>query len=88
MLRKIIISNKLGLHARAASKLVQLTNKFDSKINICKGDLRIDGKSILGILSLAASTDSEIEIEAIGPDEEKAIQEIEKLFNNKFGEPS
>ena len=88
MLRKITISNKLGLHARAASKLVQLTNKFNSTISICKGHLRIDGKSILGILSLAASTNSEIEVEAIGPDEEKAIKEIEKLFNNKFGESS
>jgi phosphocarrier protein len=88
MLRKITISNKLGLHARAASKLVQLTNKFDSAISICKGNLRIDGKSILGILSLAASTDSKIEVEAVGPDEERAIKEIEKLFNNKFGESS
>jgi len=88
MLKQITISNKLGLHARAASKLVQLTNKFISEIKICKGDLCVDGKSILGILSLAASINSEIKIEAIGSDEDKAIKEIEKIFNDRFGEKS
>ena len=88
MLKRITISNKLGLHARAASKLVQLTNKFSSEITISRGNLRANGKSILGILSLVASVNSEIDIQAIGLDEKKATKEIEKLFNDKFGEKS
>ena len=79
MLKRITISNKLGLHARAASKLVQLTNKFSSEITISRGNLRANGKSILGILSLVASVNSEIDIQAIGLDEKKAIKEIERV---------
>ncbi len=88
MKKTILISNKLGLHARAASKLVQLTNKYLSEIKISKGQISVNGKSILGILSLAASINSEVTIEAVGSDEIEAIEEIEKLFNDKFGEPS
>ena len=88
MKKTILISNKLGLHARAASKLVQLTNKYLSEIKISKGQISVNGKSILGILSLAACINSEVTIEAVGSDEIEAIDEIEKLFNDKFGEPS
>ena len=88
MKNTILISNKLGLHARAASKLVQLTNKYLSEIKISKGQISVNGKSILGILSLAASINYEVTIEAVGSDEIEAIDEIEKLFNDKFGEPS
>ena len=76
----------MGLHARASSKLVKLTNKFSSQINISKGNLVIDAKSILGILSLGASFGTEIEIETVGDDEEIAMMEIIDLFQNKFGE--
>ena len=86
MIRKIKITNVLGLHARASSKLVKLTNKFSSQINISKGNLVIDAKSILGILSLGASFGTEIEIETVGDDEEIAMMEIIDLFQNKFGE--
>jgi len=88
MKRKIKISNKLGLHARASSKLVQATNKFECDIKLSKDNLIIDAKSILGILSLAASFNTEIEVFAEGIDEELAIIKIEELFNNKFGEES
>lgn len=88
MKRKIKISNKLGLHARASSKLVALTNQFQSEIKISKENLEIDAKSILGILSLAASHGTEIEINVIGKDEEDAINKITQLFNDKFGEES
>jgi|TARA_B100001142_G_scaffold169778_2_gene169357 phosphocarrier protein len=88
MKRKIKISNKLGLHARASSKLVQTTNKFECDIKLSKDNLTIDAKSILGILSLAASFNTEIEVFTEGIDEELAIIEIEELFNNKFGEES
>jgi phosphotransferase system HPr (HPr) family protein len=86
MKKKIKISNKLGLHARASSKLVQLTNQFQCDIKIGKAELIVDAKSILGLLSLAASYNTEIDIETIGPDEESAINEIINLFNSKFGE--
>ena len=88
MEKKIIISNRLGLHARAASKLVQLTNKFVSEIKISKGHITANGKSILGLLSLAASINTEIIVEVNGSDENEALSEIEELFNNKFGESS
>ena len=86
MISKIKITNVLGLHARASSKLVKLTNKFSSQINISKGNLVIDAKSILGILSLGASFGTEIKIEIVGDDEETAMMEIIGLFQNKFGE--
>ena len=86
MINIIKITNSLGLHARASSKLVKLTNKFSSQINISKGNLVIDAKSILGILSLGASFGTEIEIETVGDDEEIAMKEIIDLFQNKFGE--
>jgi phosphocarrier protein NPr/phosphocarrier protein len=86
MISKIKITNVLGLHARASSKLVKLTNKFSSQINISKGNLVIDAKSILGILSLGASFGTEIKIEIVGDDEETAMMEIIDLFQNKFGE--
>ncbi len=88
MEKKITISNRLGLHARAASKLVQLTNKFVSEIKISKGHITANGKSILGLLSLAASINTEIIVEVNGSDENEALSEIEELFNNKFGESS
>ena len=86
MKKKINISNKLGLHARASSKLVQLTNKFESDIQIGKEELIVDAKSILGLLSLAASYNTEIEIETNGSDEKDAMEQIIRLFESKFGE--
>ncbi|NSW88794.1 HPr family phosphocarrier protein [bacterium] len=88
MKRKIKVSNKLGLHARASSKLVNITNQFESEIKISKENLEIDAKSILGILSLAASKGTEIEINITGNDEEYAMKKITELFDSKFGEDS
>ena len=86
MKKRINISNKLGLHARASSKLVQLTNKFECDIQIGKEELIVDAKSILGLLSLAASYNTEIEIETNGSDEKDAMEQIITLFESKFGE--
>jgi len=86
MKKKINISNKLGLHARASSKLVRLTNKFECDIQIGKEELIVDAKSILGLLSLAASYNTEIEIETNGSDEKDAMEQIITLFESKFGE--
>ncbi len=85
--KKIEIKNKLGLHARAASKFVNLANRFKSRVKIIKNDDEIDGKSILGILTLAATQGTQIILRIDGEDEEKALRALENLINNKFQEP-
>ena len=82
----IEIKNKLGLHARAAAKLVHCAAKFRSDIKIRKGDEEVDGKSILGILLLAAARGTIITIKANGEDESDAVAAIEKLIDAKFDE--
>ena len=84
--KKIIIKNKLGLHARAAAKIVTLTNKYNSKIKIVNGAKIADAKSIMKILMLAAPKGTEILISASGKDESLAIKNLEKLFDEKFDE--
>lgn len=84
--RDIEIKNKLGLHARAAAKLVHIAAKFKSDIKIRKGDEEVDGKSILGILLLAAGRGTTIKLRADGPDERDALDAIEKLIDAKFDE--
>jgi phosphocarrier protein len=84
--RDIEIKNKLGLHARAAAKLVHCAAKFRSDIKIRKGDEEVDGKSILGILLLAAGRGTIITIKANGEDEAAAVEAIEKLIDAKFDE--
>jgi phosphocarrier protein len=80
------IKNRLGLHARAAASFVRLSNKFSSDIKLIKDGYEVNGKSILGILSLAAAQGSELQILAKGEDAEEAIGEIEKLIESGFGE--
>ncbi len=84
--KKIVIINKLGLHARAAVKFMNLANRFVSSVRIEKDGNEIDGKSILGILTLAAVQGSVITLKISGPDEEKALRALEKLIENKFQE--
>jgi phosphocarrier protein HPr len=84
--RDIEIKNKLGLHARAAAKLVHTAARFKSDIKIRKGQEEVDGKSILGILLLAAGRGSTIVVKADGPDERDALDAIEALINAKFDE--
>jgi phosphocarrier protein HPr len=83
---EIEIKNKLGLHARAAAKLVHCAARFRSDIKIRKGDEEVDGKSILGILLLAAGRGTIITIKANGEDEAEAVQAIEALIDAKFDE--
>jgi phosphocarrier protein len=82
----IEIKNKLGLHARAAAKLVHTAARFRCDIKIRKGDEEVDGKSILGILLLAAGRGTVITIKANGDDEAEAVEAIEKLIDAKFDE--
>ena len=84
--RKIVINNKLGLHARAAAKIVTLTNKFDSIINIINGNKSADAKSIMKILMLSAPKGTEIKITADGKDEVLALDSLETLIKEKFDE--
>ena len=83
---KIKIINKLGLHARAAMKLVNLSSRYQSKILICYNNREIDAKSIMNVMVLAAGYGKTIELIVSGPDEKEAINAIEKLIKNKFGE--
>jgi phosphocarrier protein HPr len=83
---KVEIINKLGLHARAAAKLSHLANKFISNIFLIYNDDQVNAKSLLGILTLAASVGNTITIQASGSDEDKAVKAIAKLFKRKFDE--
>ena len=84
--RDLEIKNKLGLHARAAAKLVHCAAKFQCDIKIRKGDEEVDAKSILGILLLAAGKGATITVKADGVDEKEAVDAIEKLIDAKFDE--
>jgi len=84
--RDIKIINKLGMHARAAAKFVHLAGRFKSKVHVIKDGQQVDGKSILGILMLAACQGSLITVKVEGVDEKDAYVELETLINNKFGE--
>jgi phosphocarrier protein len=80
------ISNKLGLHARASARLTKLAGSFASDVHMSRNGRRINAKSIMGVMMLAAGLGSEVEIEADGPDESKAIEALAQLINDRFGE--
>jgi phosphocarrier protein HPr len=84
--REFDILNRLGLHARAAAKLVRLANGFASEVLVSKDGMEVNGKSIMGVLMLAAPKDAKILIRAIGPDAEEAMAAIGELIAGKFGE--
>jgi phosphocarrier protein len=88
--QSVLVSNKLGLHARAAAKLVRLASRFSSEIHLSREDAnqRIDSKSILGVLMLAASKGTRLVISIDGQDEVEAVEAIRELFDAKFGEES
>ncbi|MDD2814166.1 MAG: hypothetical protein RL368_1732 [Pseudomonadota bacterium] len=87
MLRETVtIVNKLGLHARAAAKLVRLASSFDSEIQIKRQQREVNGKSIMGVMLLAAGKGTEIELTVSGTDEVDALDELTKLIANRFGE--
>ena len=87
MIKKTItISNKLGLHARASAKLTQVASKFQSAVWISRGPRRVNAKSIMGVMMLAAGLGTAVELETDGADEAAAMAALEKLFADKFGE--
>ncbi|MCP4199497.1 MAG: HPr family phosphocarrier protein [Proteobacteria bacterium] len=82
----LTIENELGLHARAATMFVQVAAKYESDIFIVKDGREVNGKSIMGILTLVASKGTKIRVRATGPDAEAFIEAISKLVRDKFGE--
>ncbi len=89
MLKKQIeIVNKLGLHARAAAKFVTTAAGFESEIMVRRGDREVNGKSIMGVMMLAASQGSVIELEITGDDAQQALAALEALIRDRFGEDS
>ena len=84
--KKLMVLNRLGLHARAAAKVVSTANKFESTIIITKDGKNADARSIMKLLMLSASQGSSISIEVNGSDQNDAMKSIERLFNNKFDE--
>jgi phosphocarrier protein HPr len=82
----ISISNKLGLHARASAKLTKLAGSFQSDVFMSRNARRVNAKSIMGVMMLAAGLGVEVEIETSGPDEQAAMDALCALINDKFGE--
>jgi phosphocarrier protein len=80
------IKNRLGLHARPAAMFVQTAAKFRSDIKVSKGDVEVNGKSVMGLMMLAAECGSKVRVVAEGADEKKAVDELGRLFDKKFDE--
>lgn len=85
-MREMTIINQLGLHARAAAAFVKVANRYRSEIMVSKETTRVNGKSIMGVLMLAASQGSIITVEANGDDADQALNALQELVDNKFGE--
>ena len=86
VVKKMEIKNKLGVHARAAALLVQTVNRFSAQVSLSKDGQTADGRSIMGVLMLAATQGSTIEVEAAGRDAEQAVKAVEKLVERRFNE--
>ena len=84
--RSVKIVNKLGIHARPAAEIVKTASKFGSNITIVRDDLEVNGKSIMGVMILAAEQGSTIDIKADGPDAEQALDALEAVIADGFGE--
>ena len=84
--RSVQIVNKHGLHARPAAEMVKAASRFKSDITISRDDLEVNGKSIMGVMMLAAECGSQVQLRADGPDAVEAVEAIALLISNKFGE--
>jgi len=82
----IVVTNKLGLHARASAKLTQVASRYKSDIFIARAGKRVNAKSIMGVMMLAAGRGTTVTVDAEGPDADAALADVEALFNDKFGE--
>ncbi|MBS0350024.1 MAG: HPr family phosphocarrier protein [Proteobacteria bacterium] len=86
LIKKLIILNKLGLHARASMKLINLAARFQSSVVIRYQEYEADAKDIINVMALGAAQGSEIELITSGADENSAMEKISELINNRFGE--
>lgn len=84
--RDVTVCNRLGLHARAATKLVNCAARFDAEVYVVRGARRVNGKSIMGVLTLAAAKGQELTIEAEGSDESEALDAVIRLIEDRFEE--
>ena len=84
--KQVEIMNKLGLHARASAKLTQLASQFKAEVWLTRAERRVNAKSIMGVMMLAAAKGSTLKIEASGEDELSAVQALTELIQDKFGE--
>ncbi len=84
--RDFAITNQLGLHARASATLVRVASKFESEVTVAKDGHGVNGKSILGMMTLAAAMGSTVQVTCEGPDQDEAIDAIGECISNKFGE--
>jgi phosphocarrier protein HPr len=84
--REVEIINKLGLHARASAKLTQVAGKFESEVWLTREGRRVNAKSIMGVMMLAAAKGTTVTVETNGPDEAEAMRSIEELVADRFGE--
>lgn len=84
--RTVTIRNRLGLHARPAGEFVKTATKFDSKITIAKGELEVNGKSIMGVMTLAAECGSKVTVRAEGEDAESAVDALAEVLDREFGD--
>jgi phosphocarrier protein len=82
----LTILNRLGMHARASAKFVSLASEFKSQVTVTRGGREVNGKSIMGIMMLAAGKGAQIELCAEGADQEQAVEALSALINNLFGE--
>lgn len=87
-IERVRLVNRLGLHARAASRLVRLAGEFRAEVWLTRDQRRVNAKSIMGVLMLAAPCGAELELECIGPDEDAAMQALRELIADGFGEDS
>jgi len=85
-LAQVVIQNKVGMHARSAAMFVETANRFQSEILVKRDEIAVNGKSIMGIMMLAAAKGVELSVQATGSDEAEALQALIDLVNNKFGE--
>lgn len=85
---EMLIRNRSGLHVRAASKFVHMASRFECNVLVSRDDLEVNGKSIMGVIMLAAEEGTIIKVRADGPDEQAALDAIAQLIGDKFGEDS
>jgi len=84
--KELVVLNKMGIHARPAAMIVRITNKFKAEVFVEKDDEQVNGKSIMGLMMLAAGRDSKVKFVATGSDAEAMLVELEQLFARKFDE--